>query len=190
MFSLEHTLCACQRHSCLSLPVNHSYIELLFPSLLSASKHWVCEMCCTENWRQVLPKAFVSCSTRSKCFPKTSSFILLYWRCPLARWQTFSVNQKAQIPVASASQNSLTFPGSMLDSQLVSESDQRSKRSVKGWGSCKVQKSSLSKLWFLSRDSNEAKAGNSLSRSLFCCSHYKKSTSKESPPLTICRIVS
>ncbi len=162
----------------------------LFPSLLSFFKQRACEMCCTENRRQALPKASFSCFTRSERFLQTSSLIL-YRRRPLAKRQTFSMNQKAVTPLASACQNSLTFTGSMPDSQLVSESVQRSRRSVRGWGSSKIEKTSLSKLWFLSRDSNEVRASNPLSLFFFffCWSHYK-STSKESPPLTICCIVS
>lgn len=93
---------------------------------------------------------------------KTPSLILLYRRRPLAKRQTFSVNQKAVTPLALVCQNSLTLTGSMPDSRLVSDSLQRCRKRVRGWRSCGIQKTPLSKLWFLSRDSNEVKADISL----------------------------
>lgn len=56
-----------------------------------------------------------------------------------ANTKTPSVNQKAVAPLASACQNSLTFPGSTPDSQLVSESVRRSRGSVRGWGAANTE---------------------------------------------------
>lgn len=132
----------CRRHRCLSVCLSvcqNSYIV----SHRSITKQQVYEMCCTENRRRVPPKASSSCFTRCKCFLQTSGFVLLERRRPLAKRQTFSMNQEAVTPLASWCQNSLIFSGSTLESRSVCESVQRSRRSVRGWGSCKIQKNTL-----------------------------------------------
>lgn len=103
--------------------------------------------------------------------------------------------QKAVTLLASRCQNGLIFPGSMLDSRLVYDSVQRS-WSVWGWvgwwGGGWVQ--NTEKRAFKALISFKGfKFRQAFLFSFFffpfCCSHYK-STSKGSPPLTICCIVS
>lgn len=159
----------------------------LFPCLLSFSKQRACEMCCTENRRQVLPKASFSCFTRSERFLQTSSLILLYRRRPLARRQTFSMNQKAVTPLALACQNSLTFTGSMPDSRVGIWVSSEESEECPGVG--EQNRENLAFKALISFKRFKWSKGRQFSPFLFCCSHYK-STSKESPPLTICCIVS
>lgn len=60
-----------------------------------------------------------------------------------------------------------------------------------GVGELQIQKTSLSKLWFLSRDPNEVKAGNSLSSFfLFLLQSLQEHIKGISSSLTICCIVS
>lgn len=158
----------------------------------------VCEMCSAKNRRQVPPTATFSCSTSNWVLPSNikphssspKAFTLFFFF--LAKWQTASVNQKAVTPAASACQSSLKFPGSILGCQwLASESVQRSMSWV-GWaGTAQNRKPHFQSFDFFQEIRMKQKAGNSLSFFYFfsCCSHYK-STSKRSPPLTICCIVS
>lgn len=157
----------------------------------------VCEMCSAKNRRQVPPTATFSCSTSNWVLPSNikphssspKAFTLFFFGkmtnglCESKGRDTSGLGMSKQFEI------SWVNPWLPVVGIWVSSEEHE-------WGGvswdCTKQKTSLSKLWFLSRDSHEAKGRQFSLLLLFffsCCSHYK-STSKGSPPLTICCIVS
>lgn len=195
-FSFFNMFCACLL---LSLAVKHSYTQwLCFPACYPFPNRESVKCVAPRTEDKCRPQRLSHVLRATECFLQTPSFILHHQRHSrffffFGKMTNGLYESKGRDTsgLGMSQQFEISWVNPWLPVVGIWVSSEEHEWGGVSWD-CTKQKTSLSKLWFLSRDSHEAKGRQfSLLLSIFfsCCSHYK-STSKGSPPLTICCIVS